>query len=147
LRRPEVSPSLWFYIYDQDILAARVYSPSWKSADNVPPGCSSLQWEIYSSCRRPLKASVAEMVENCLAAMERMGLAARSDVIFTHHKHLPFGNVVFDLGMEERRDAVRAWVEAQGIGLAGRFGEWAYLWSNQSFMSGRAAVERLHAAC
>ena len=146
LCRSEVSPSLWFYIYDRDILAARVYSPSWKSADNVPPGCSSLQWEIYSSSRRPLNATVAEMVENCLDAMERMGLAARSDVIFTHHKHLPFANVVFDLGMEERRDRVRAWVEAQGIGLAGRFGEWAYLWSNQSFMSGRSAVEHLHAA-
>jgi protoporphyrinogen oxidase len=146
LRRSEVSPSLWFYIYDQDILAARVYSPSWKSADNVPLGCSSLQWEIYSSSRRPLTVSVAEMTENCIAAMERMGLAARSDVIFTHHKHLPFGNVVFDIGMEERRDRVRAWVETQGIGLAGRFGEWAYLWSNQSFMSGRTAVERLHAA-
>jgi protoporphyrinogen oxidase len=143
LRRPEVSPSLWFYIYDRDILAARAYSPSWKSADNVPPGCSSLQWEIYSSVRKPLKASVAEMTENCIVAMERMGLAARSDVIFTHHKHLPFANVVFDLGMEERRGRVRAWVEAQGIGLAGRFGEWAYLWSNQALISGRQAVERL----
>jgi protoporphyrinogen oxidase len=144
LRRPEVSPSLWFYIYDRDVLAARVYSPSWKAANNAPEGCSSLQWEIYSSVRRPQTASVAEMTENCLAAMERMGLATRSDVIFTHHKHLPFGNVVFDLGMEARRDRVRAWVEAQGIALAGRFGEWAYLWSNQAFMSGRAAVERLH---
>ena len=144
LRRPQVSPSLWFYIYDRDILAARVYSPSWKSAHNVTEGCSSLQWEIYSSVRRPVAASVAEMTENCLAAMERMGLAARSDVIFTHHKHLPFGNVVFDLGMEARRDRVRSWVEAQGIALAGRFGEWAYLWSNQALMSGRAAVERLH---
>ncbi|MBW4021749.1 MAG: NAD(P)-binding protein [Proteobacteria bacterium] len=143
LRRARVSPSLWFYIYDRDVLAARVYSPSWKSADNAPPGCSSLQWEIYSSCRRPIEATIAEMTENCLAAMERMGLAARDDVIFTHHKYLPFGNVVFDLGMEARRDRVRGWVEAQGIGLAGRFGEWAYLWSNQSFMSGRSAVERL----
>jgi protoporphyrinogen oxidase len=146
LRRPQVSPSLWFYIYDRDILAARVYSPSRKSADNVPAGCSSLQWEIYSSVRRPLAASVAEMTENCLAAMERMGLAVRSEVIFTHHKHLPFGNVVFDLGMEARRDRVRNWVEAQGIALAGRFGEWAYLWSNQALMSGRAAVERMHTA-
>jgi protoporphyrinogen oxidase len=145
LRRPEVSPSLWFYIYDPDVLAARVYSPGWKSADNAPPGCSSLQWEIYSSVRKPQKASVAAMTENCIAAMERMGLAARSDIIFTHHKHLPFGNVVFDLGMEARRDRVRAWVEAQGIAVAGRFGEWAYLWSNQAFMSGRAAMERLHA--
>jgi protoporphyrinogen oxidase len=143
LRRPAASPSLWCYIYDRDIMAARVYAPSWKSADNAPPGCGSLQFEIYASTRRPLHASVAEMTENCLAAMERMGLATRSDVIFTHHKHLPFGNVVFDLGMEARRDRVRGWVEDQGIRLAGRFGEWAYLWSNQSLMSGRCAVQRI----
>ena len=80
------------------------------------------------------------MIENCVQAMERMGLARRNDVIFTHHKHLPFANVVFDLGMEARRDRVRAWVEGQGVRLAGRFGEWAYLWSNQSFMSGRQAA-------
>ncbi len=143
LRRVEAAPSLWFYIYDRDILAARVYSPSRKSADNVPPGCSSLQWEIYSSPRAPLAADVPTMVDNCLMAMERMGLAGRNDVIFTHHKRLPYGNVVFDLGMEKRRDRVRRWVEGQGIRVAGRFGEWAYLWSNQSFMSGRHAVASL----
>lgn len=143
LRRPPTIPGLWFYIYDRDILAARAYSPSGKSADNAPPGCSSLQFEIYSSPHRPLRASVEAMTGNSLMAMQRMGLAARSDVMFTHHKHLPFGNVVFDLGMEQRRDRVRAWIEAQGIRLAGRFGEWAYLWSNQSFMSGRQAVEGL----
>ncbi len=124
-------------------MAARVYSPSWKSADNAPPGCGSLQFEIYTSPRRPLRASVAEVTENCLEAMQRMGLAARSEVIFTHHKHLPFGNVVFDLGMEARRDRVRRWVEHQGIQLAGRFGEWAYLWSNQSLLSGRRAVQEI----
>lgn len=140
LRRSHASPSLWFYIYDRDILAARVYSPSWKSADNAPDGCSSLQFEIYASPHKPLTATVDEMTENCLMAMERMGLAARDDVIFTHHKRLPFGNVVFDLGMEQRRARVRTWVEAQGIRVAGRFGEWAYLWSNQSLMSGRRAV-------
>jgi protoporphyrinogen oxidase len=72
-----------------------------------------------------------------------MGLADRSEIVLTHHKHLPFGNVVFDLGMEERRNAVRDWVASQGIHLAGRFGEWDYLWSNQAFMSGRAAADAL----
>ena len=35
------------YIYDEDIPPARVYSPSLKSADNAPAGCSSLQAEIF----------------------------------------------------------------------------------------------------
>ena len=45
--------------------------------------------------------------------------------------------------MEERRNTVREWVESQGIALAGRFGEWDYLWSNQAFMSGRAAADAI----
>ena len=49
--RPDVAKYLWFYIYDQDILSARVYSPSLKSSDNVPEGFSSLQAEIFFDCK------------------------------------------------------------------------------------------------
>ncbi|WP_020096534.1 NAD(P)-binding protein [Methylobacterium sp. 285MFTsu5.1] len=143
LSRPHKMPSLWLYIYDRDVMAARIYSPSWKSPDNAPGGCSSMQFEIYSSPRRPQTASAVEMIENSIAAMVRMGLADRNDVVVKHHKRLPWGNVVYDLGMEERRDRVLAWVNAQGIASAGRFGEWSYLWSNQSFLSGLNAVGNL----
>ncbi|MEN9491277.1 MAG: hypothetical protein RJA63_1726, partial [Pseudomonadota bacterium] len=44
---------LWFYIYDADIHASRAYSPSVKSPDNVPAGCSSLQFEVYQRGRAP----------------------------------------------------------------------------------------------
>lgn len=141
INKPSSLPRLWVYIYDRDLLAARAYAPDLKSPDNVPAGCSAVQFEIYSSRERPQKASIAEMTENCLMALERMQLARREDVRFTHHKRLPYANVVFDLGMEKRRDQVKDWLERQGIGLAGRFGEWAYLWSNQSMMSGIAAIE------
>ena len=45
--KPDIPKHLWFYIYDNDIPVARVYSPSIKSKNNVPPNCSSLQAEIY----------------------------------------------------------------------------------------------------
>ncbi|MBK8360423.1 MAG: hypothetical protein IPL15_16165 [Comamonadaceae bacterium] len=51
--------------------------------------------------------------------------------------------MVFDIGMEERRDLVLNWLEQVGIMTAGRFGEWAYLWSNQAFMSGLKAAQQL----
>jgi protoporphyrinogen oxidase len=47
LKTKNIPPYLWWYIYDEDILPARVYSPSLKSPDNAPEGCSSLQIEIY----------------------------------------------------------------------------------------------------
>ena len=143
--RERVSPALWFYIYDRDIAAARAYSPDWKSPDNVPAGCSSLQFEIYSSPRAPQTMTPDEMKANTVAALESMGLADESDIVVLDHRTLPYGNVVFDLGMEERRDRVLAWVRAQGIDVAGRFGEWDYLWSNQSMLSGMAAARRVFA--
>ena len=143
-RRADVQPHLWFYIYDQDILAARAYSPSIKSCDNVPPGCSSLQFEIYSSPRKPQTHTVDELKANTMAGLKKMGLVASEDeVIFMHHKRLPWGNVVFDLGMEERRATVLDWLRQAGIIPAGRFGEWAYQWSNQALMSGLRAAQQL----
>jgi protoporphyrinogen oxidase len=139
LSRADVPPSLWFYIYDRDILAARAYSPSRKSADNAPAGTSSMQFEIYSSRRKPQTLGGADLIENCVAALERMGLAGRDEILFTDHRKLAYANVVFDLGMEERRDRVRDWVASRGVALAGRFGEWEYLWSNQAMMSGLRA--------
>lgn len=139
--RADVPPHLWFYIYDEDIEAARAYSPSFKSPDNVPPGKSSLQFEIYSHpTAETANRDPGYLKDNTVMALERMGLSTAADIEVLHHKRLEWGNVVFDRGMEARRDLALGWLKSLGIQSAGRFGEWDYLWSNQSFMSGRAAA-------
>lgn len=130
---------LWFYIYDQDILASRAYSPSVKSPENAPAGCSSLQFEIYSRGEQS-QYSREEVVANTLAALVKMGIARPEDVLFTDHRVLSFGNVIFDMGMEANRQRVLDWAAANGIASCGRFGAWDYLWSNQSLLSGYNAL-------
>ena len=126
---------LWFYIYDKDIFASRAYSPSVKSSDNAPAGCSSLQFEIYS---RGTQSHYCKdhLIDNVLYAIKKMGIAKHEEILFTHHKHLPYGNVIFDKGMELGRDTIRNYFKNQKVQTVGRFGEWDYLWSNQSFLSG-----------
>ena len=126
---------LWFYIYDEDILASRAYSPSVKSPDNVPRDCSSLQFEIYNS-QRCSAHSPDQLKENVLYALKKMNIASEVDILFLHHKHLPWANVTFKQGMETHRGLVRAFCRGAEIETVGRFGEWDYLWSNQSFLSG-----------
>ena len=135
----KVVDDLWFYIYDEDILASRAYSPSNKSPDNAPPGCSSLQFEIYTRGNKS-KYTKEFLVENVLYAIEKMQIASVDDILFTHHKHLPYGNVIFDIEMEENRRLARSIYKSPDVQLIGRFGEWDYLWSNQSFMSGYNVV-------
>lgn len=130
---------LWFYIYDNDLYASRAYSPSVKSPENVPTGCSSLQFEVYQR-GRAARFTAEELKDNVRLAIRRMGIATDEDILFLHHKRLPWGNVIFDIGMEENRQIVREHLAARGVASCGRFGEWDYLWSNQSFLSGYRAL-------
>jgi len=136
----KIIKDLWFYIYDDDILASRAYSPSVKSPENAPKGCSSLQFEIYSRGTES-KYSKEQLIENVLYALDKMNIATKEDICIIHHKHLTYGNVVFDKGMEKCRDVVRNYFSSKGVKTIGRFGEWDYLWSNQSLLSGYNAIK------
>lgn len=131
---------LWFYIYDEDILASRAYSPSVKSPDNAPAGCSSLQFEIYTRGAGARRDSET-LLENTRHALQKMGIANQDDILFMDHRWLEYGNVIFDQGMEAKRNAVRDYLKMQGVASCGRFGEWDYLWSNQSLISGYGAIK------
>lgn len=142
LSKEDIPPYLWFYIYDSSNLAARGYSPSLKSPSNAPEGCSSLQFEIYNlSTNSQLDGN--NLKENIRSELIASGICKKEDILFLHHRHLPYGNVVFDIGMESRRKIVLDYLKENDIISCGRFGEWDYLWSDQSFLSGKHAISNL----
>lgn len=135
--------SLWFYIYT-DTRAARAYSPSLKSPDSVPIGCSSLQFEIYHLSTDD-SISVEELKLEIQSFLIKSNICCEQDILFIHHKCLKYGNVVYDHGMEERRQIVLNYLKENNILTAGRFGEWAYLWSDQALLSGKVAASAIAA--
>jgi len=141
--KPDIPKHLWFYIYDEDILASRVYSPSIKSPDNCPTGKSSIQFEIYQSKNNQNETSSSKLKENCLFAIKKMNLATEDDIEFMLHDKIEHGNVTFYSGMESDRDLVLKWLRSLGIHVAGRFGEWEYFWSHQSMESGFKAADQI----
>ncbi len=138
----KIIKDLWFYIYDEDIYASRAYSPSVKSPDNAPDGCSSLQFEFYNPCGQH-NFSKQELVDNVLYALGKMNIATKEDILFAHHKYLPWGNVVFKHGMEENKKMVHEYLKLNNVECAGRFGMWDYFWSNQAMLSGHMAIDRI----
>ncbi|HHL2824793.1 TPA: NAD(P)/FAD-dependent oxidoreductase [Citrobacter murliniae] len=137
--KKNIIKDLWFYIYDEDIYASRAHSPSVKSPDNAPAGMSSLQFEVYNPTRKS-RFTESELEKNTIYALRKMGIANDDDILFIHHKNLPWGNVVFKTGMEEHRKVILDYISNKSVKCAGRFGEWDYLWSNQSFMSGYNSI-------
>lgn len=133
LKTRDIPPYLWWYIYDEDILAARVYSPSLKSPNNAPEGCSSLQMEVYCAENA---FTEQELKERTVGKLIEMGIIKEEDILFTDIGFEAYANVIFDKNIYVCREKVRKYLISQGIEPIGRFGEWGYLWSDQSLLSG-----------
>lgn len=133
LRTKNIPPYLWWYIYDEDILSARVHSPSIKSPDNAPVGCSSLQMEVY--CKQG-DYTEKEIKERTVGKLISLGFIKEEDILFVHLGYEKYANVIFTEPIYEARKVVRDYFSSIGIETIGRFGEWDYLWSDQSLLSG-----------
>jgi protoporphyrinogen oxidase len=141
--KPDIADKLWFYIYDKDILPARVYSPSLKSLDNVPSGCSSLQAELYFNKGVKFNKSDNEILEDTIEKFIEMGLFNKEDLIVKDIRTEKYANVIFDHFIYENRKTVLNYLDDIGIISIGRFGEWDYFWSDQSMISGRNGALKL----
>ena len=133
LKTKDIPPYLWWYIYDEDNLASRVYSPSMKSPENAPEGCSSLQMEVY--CKED-EYTETELLDKTVGKLVEQGIIDKSDILFTHIGFEKYANIIFTKPIYEARNTVRGYLSSIGIETIGRFGEWDYLWSDQALMSG-----------
>ena len=133
LKTQNIPPYLWWYIYDEDCLASRVYSPSLKSSDNAPEGCSSLQMEVY--CKEN-EYTQKEILDGTVGKLFELGIINQDDVLFTHLGFEKYANVIFTKPIYDTRKKVRDYLGSNGIETIGRFGEWDYLWSDQALVSG-----------
>ena len=134
--RPDIPKHLWFYIYDEDILPARAYSPSLKSPYNVPKGKSSLQFETYFSKKKPKQLSGDSMVNHIIEKGIQMKLWELNDIAITDYQEENYANVVFDFNRKSNVALIQDYLRTVGIISIGRFGEWDYFWSDQSLLSG-----------
>jgi protoporphyrinogen oxidase len=141
--KPYIADKLWFYIYDKDILPARVYSPSLKSPDNAPSSCSSLQAEIYFSKGVKLDIREEDILEKTIDKFIKMGLFKEEDLIVKDIRTEKYANVVFDHHIYENRKIVLDYLLESNIISVGRFGEWDYFWSDQSLLSGRDGARKM----
>ena len=140
--KPDIAKHLWFYIYDEDILPARVYSPNLKSADNAPAGCGSLQAEVFFGSPSKVKPA-GEVLNNTLEKLKAMKIFNDGDLLFSDIRFEKYANVIFDKDIYKNRQTVLDYLDECGIIPAGRFGKWEYMWTHQAFEDGMNAAKRL----
>ena len=141
--RPDVSGVHISYFYDPDIVFTRVSFPHKMSPNNAPPGTSSIQTEIYGSKKyKPIDKDPDEYIQPVIDDLIRCGLIEAGDAILEKRAmKLDYANIIFDLDRKPSLDTVHGYLDSIGVAYCGRYGDWGYMWTDESFKSGERAAE------
>lgn len=132
----------WMYFYDEDIAFARANLPHLIADSNAPPGRGSVQVEIYHSKYRPL--AMQDVLGKAVDDLVRAGVVpSKADIVFAKRRSIRYANVLYDHPRERARSRVLEYLRQFEVEICGRYGEWAYLWSDQAIESGTSAAERM----
>ena len=142
--RADLSGAHMSYFYDDDMPFTRLSFPHMLAASNVPDGCGSIQAEVYFSKKyRPLTGSPDAWIEPVIAGLKKAGVIREGDKVLTRHaKLVEHANVIFDLERSDAIETVHGYLNDVGIAYCGRYGDWGYMWTDESFISGEGAAER-----
>lgn len=142
--RSDLIDAHWTYIYDRDISFTRLSTPHLQSPHNVPPGCGSLQAEHYYSKKyRPRSGRPEDCIAPTIRDLKKIGILREEDkILYTEAMFIPYANVIFDLDCSKAVATVHGFLDDQGIGYCGRYGDWKYIWTDESFISGERAAEK-----
>lgn len=143
VKRPDLSASQIMYVYDHDLCFTRLSFPHLLSETNTPEGCGSIQAELYFSDKyRPLdESSIPELVDRTIADLHRCGILRDDDVVVTRHANVVrHANVIFDFDRGPALETVHGYLRDIGIHYCGRYGDWGYMWTDESFISGENAA-------
>jgi protoporphyrinogen oxidase len=142
--RADLSEAHMTYFYDEDICFTRLGFPHMLSARNVPSGAGNIQAEVYFSDKyKPLTGSPDDWIEPVIRDLRKCGILRENDrVLFKQAVLLKYANIIFDLDRTAALETVHGYLDDIGISYCGRYGDWGYMWTDESFISGEKAAER-----
>lgn len=131
------------YFYDLDLVFPRTSYPHLISPSNAPPGCGSIQVEVYFSPKyRPFKGKPEDYIEPAIADLIRCGVLRENEqILMKHAVYVPYANIIFDHDRAAALKIVHGYLDELRIRHCGRFGDWGYLWTDDSIKSGEVAAQ------
>jgi protoporphyrinogen oxidase len=144
VNRADLSSAHMTYFYDEDVCFTRLGFPHMLSADNAPPGGGNIQAEVYFSDKyKPFTGRADDWIEPVIHDLHRCGILREDDRILSRKSmFLRYANVIFDLERAAALKTVHGYLDDLGIAYCGRYGDWGYMWTDESFKSGELAAER-----
>jgi protoporphyrinogen oxidase len=140
--RPAISSNHWVHFPEKDISFFRMSYPH-NFADNVTPAdMSSISAEVAYHRNNP--PDPAELTERVIQDLIRVkALPADAPVVLKMTRDIPFAYCIYDKQRKAALNTVHDWLTGMDIMPAGRYGLWAYFWSDDAMLSGKRTAEKL----
>ena len=144
INRPNITDKNWIYYLEKEFSFVRVSFP-FNQSDNVAPiGTSSISAEIAYGNDNPLPANKENLADRVVKDLITANVINLSDeIIYLDTVDIKYAYVIFD---NERKAAIKIiheYLKKFDIIPFGRYGMWAYLWSDEAMLSGKKVAEKL----
>jgi protoporphyrinogen oxidase len=81
------------------------------------------------------------MKQNTIKNLVKNKILKKSDIEVVDVRYKKYANVIFDKNYDYNRNLILNYFKKYNIQFLGRFGLWAYLWSDQCFLAGKAMAK------
>ena len=114
------------------------------SPNNAPPGCGTIQAEVYFSDKyQPVPPRLEHIVERSIEDLRRCGFVRETNSILLKETSVcRYANVIFDFDRALALKTVHGFLDDVGIYYCGRYGNWDHAWTDEAFLSGEATARR-----
>lgn len=144
VRRPDLCPHHWFYIYDTDIAISRVKVMSNITPAGCPPGTTALQTEIF--CRDDETFDISALKQQAVKDMARLlKFDPERELIAVDHVYASHAYPVPTLGRKAAVQRIADWLAERDLITTGLYGRWNYMWSDAAFRTGTETARYLMA--
>ena len=91
-----------------------------------------------------MTGSPDDWIEPVINDLRRCGLLKENDrIMFSSAMLVRYANIIFDLDRAAALKTVHSYLDDIGIDYCGRYGDWGYLWTDESFKSGENAAQKI----
>jgi protoporphyrinogen oxidase len=144
VNRSDLSDTAITYFYDEDVIFSRVNLPHMFSEKNAPPGCGTIQAEVYfSDMYRPFRGTPNDLIEPVIEDLRRCGFIRNSDSIMLKEAAVNrYANVIFDTDRARAVTTVHAFLDDIGVHYCGRYGNWDHAWTDEAFLNGENVAQK-----
>ncbi len=145
VNRANISKVHQTYFYDHNIIFSKLTFPSMLSPNNSPKGHGTIQAEIYFSEKyKPLYLPAESFIEPTISGLKKCGLIKETDkIVHKEAKLIPYANIIFDFERRANLSTIHEYLDDINIEFCGRYGDWENEMTDEAFISGENAAQRI----